>query len=223
MPPWGDSVTLTPPPGNLTTPYAGYPGQPLPQAVSANGQQRVFPHLRDFLFVLPPNLQQAYSQNWNLSVQKQFLKDWAFTATYLGTRVLHNSYGNEQNPAVYYPGVSTGRPGLRRALAGAEGWHKLLHDRNTNARRVLTGINATQGAYFTQVTQAYTGMGQTLTACWSRCSIASPILHAAQNTPIRTASPVLQKTEIMPETNFRIRLTPTAITATAALTCDIIS
>jgi hypothetical protein len=26
MPPWGDSVTLTPPPGNLTTPYAGYPG-----------------------------------------------------------------------------------------------------------------------------------------------------------------------------------------------------
>jgi hypothetical protein len=30
---------------------------------------------------------------------------------------------------------------------------------NTNARRVLTGINTAQGAYFTEVTQAYTGMG----------------------------------------------------------------
>jgi hypothetical protein len=30
---------------------------------------------------------------------------------------------------------------------------------NTNARRVLSGINAAQGAYFTQITQAYTGLG----------------------------------------------------------------
>src|SRR6202012_1184104 len=30
---------------------------------------------------------------------------------------------------------------------------------NTNARRVLSVLNAAQGAYFTQVTQAYTGMG----------------------------------------------------------------
>ncbi len=79
--------------------------------------------------MLPTNLQQAYSQNWNLSLQKQFLSDWALTVTYLGTRVLHNSYGNEQNPAVYYPGKSTGAPRLlRNALDGACGWNELLHD-----------------------------------------------------------------------------------------------
>ena len=111
-------------------------------------------------FALPPNLQQAYSQNWNLSVQKQFLNDWALTATYLGTRVLHNSYGNEQNPAVYYPGKSTGAAGSCGTLSPvpAAGTNCSTTG-NTNARRVLTGINATQGAYFTQVTQAYTGMG----------------------------------------------------------------
>ena len=111
MPPWGDSVTLTPPPGNLTTPYLGYPGgNPYPKPFPPSATNAYFPTSGTY-FVLPPNLQQAYSQNWNLSVQKQFLRDWALTATYLGTRVLHSSYGNELNPAVYYPGTSTGVAG----------------------------------------------------------------------------------------------------------------
>ena len=160
MPPWGDSVTLTPPPGNLTTPYAGYPGgNPYPKPFPPTATNAFFPTSGTF-FVLPPNLQQAYSQNWNLSVQKQFLKDWALTTTYLGTRVLHNSYGNEQNPGVYYPGKSTGAAGSCGTLSPvpAAGTNCSTTG-NTNARRVLSGINATQGAYFTQVTQAYTGMG----------------------------------------------------------------
>jgi hypothetical protein len=160
MPPWGDSVTLTPPPGNLTTPYAGYPGgNPYPKPFPPTATNAFFPTSGTF-FVLPPNLQQAYSQNWNLSVQKQFLNDWALTATYLGTRVLHNSYGNEQNPAVYFPGKSTGAAGSCGTLSPvpAAGTN-CSTTANTNARRVLSGINAAQGAYFTQVTEAYTGMG----------------------------------------------------------------
>jgi Carboxypeptidase regulatory-like domain/TonB dependent receptor len=159
MPPWGDSVTLTPPPGNLTTPYAGYPGgNPYPKPFPPTATNAFFPTSGTF-FVLPVNLQQAYSQNWNLSVQKQFLTDWAFTGTYLGTRVLHNSYGNEQNPAVYYPGVSTGAAGSCGTLSPVPATGACSTTQNTNARRVLSGINAAQGAYFTQVTQAYTGMG----------------------------------------------------------------
>jgi hypothetical protein len=160
MPPWGDSVTLTPPPGNLTTPYAGYPGgNPYPKPFPPTATNAYFPTSGTY-FVLPPNLQQAYSQNWNLSVQKQFLKDWALTATYLGTRVLHNSYGNEQNPAIYYPGKSTGVAGSCGTLSPvpAAGTNCSTTG-NTNARRVLSGINPTQGAYFTEVTEAYTGMG----------------------------------------------------------------
>ncbi|MGC2400102.1 MAG: TonB-dependent receptor [Acidobacteriaceae bacterium] len=160
MPPWGDSVTLTPPPGNLSNPYSGYPGgNPYPKPFPPTAANAFFPTSGTF-FVLPVNLQQAYSQNWNLSVQKQFLKDWALTASYLGTRVLHNSYGNEQNPAVYYPGTSTGVAGSCGTLSPVPSKGTACSTTgNTNARRVLSGINATQGAYFTQVTQAYTGMG----------------------------------------------------------------
>ncbi|HTZ59360.1 MAG TPA: carboxypeptidase-like regulatory domain-containing protein, partial [Acidobacteriaceae bacterium] len=160
MPPWGDSVTLTPPPGNLTTPYAGYPGgNPYPKPFPPTAENAFFPTSGTF-FVLPTNLQQAYTQNWNLSVQKQFLKDWALTTTYLGTRVLHNSYGNEQNPAVYYAGKSTGAVGSCGALVTVPAAGQPCSSTgNTNARRVLTNINPTQGAYFTQVTQAYTGLG----------------------------------------------------------------
>jgi Carboxypeptidase regulatory-like domain len=160
MPPWGDSVTLTPPPGNLTTPYAGYPGgNPYPKPFPPTASNAFFPTSGTF-FVLPPNLQQAYTQNWNLSVQKQFLNDWALTATYLGTRVLHNSYGNEQNPAVYFPGKSTGAAGSCGTLSPVPvAGTNCSTTANTNARRVLSGINAAQGAYLTQVTQAYTGMG----------------------------------------------------------------
>jgi hypothetical protein len=160
MPPWGDSVTLTPPPGNLTTPYAGYPGgNPYPKPFPPTASNAFFPTSGTY-FVLPPNLQQAYSQSWNLSVQKQFLKDWALTATYLGTKVTHNTYGNELNPAAYYPGTSTGVAGSCGTLSPVPAAGTACSSTgNTNARRVLSGINATQGAYYTEVTQAYTGMG----------------------------------------------------------------
>lgn len=159
MAPWGDSITLTPPPGDLTTPYAGYPGgNPYPKPFPPTANNAFFPTSGTY-FVLPTNLQQSYSQNWNLSVQKQFLNNWALTATYLGTRVLHPSYGNELNPAVYYPGVSTGTPGSCGTLSPvpAAGVN-CSSTGNTNARRQLSGINPAQGAYFTQVTQAYTGL-----------------------------------------------------------------
>jgi Carboxypeptidase regulatory-like domain/TonB dependent receptor len=160
MAPWGDSITLTPPPGNLTTPYAGYPGgNPYPKPFPPTANNAFFPNSGTY-FVLPTNLQQAYSQNWNLSVQKQFLHDWALTATYLGTKVLHTPYGNEQNPAVYYPGTSTGVAGSCGALAVVPAAGTACSSTaNTNNRRVLTGINATQGAYYTQVTEGYTGLG----------------------------------------------------------------
>jgi hypothetical protein len=160
MPPWGDSVTLTPPPGNLSNPYAGYPGgNPYPKPFPPTASNAFFPTSGTY-FVLPTNLQQAYNQNWNLSVQKQFWGDWALTGTYLGTRTLHNSYGNEQNPAIYYPGTSTGVAGSCGALSPVPAAKTACSTtQNTNARRLLTSINPAQGAYYTQVTQAYTGLG----------------------------------------------------------------
>ncbi len=160
MAPWGDSITLTPPPGGLSNPYLGYPGgNPFPKPFPPTASNAFFPTSGSY-FVVPTNLKQSYSQVWNLSVEKQFLKNWVVTASYLGTRVLYNSAGNELNPAVYVPGVSTGKAGSCGTLAPVPAaGANCSSTNNTNSRRVLTGINATQGAYFTQVTQAYTGLG----------------------------------------------------------------
>jgi Carboxypeptidase regulatory-like domain len=160
MAPWGDSITLVQPAGGLSNPYLGYPGgNPFPKPFPPTPANAFFPTAGSY-FVVPTNLQQAYSQVWNLSVEKQFLKNWSLTASYLGTRVLHNSAGNEQNPAVYIPGNSTGQPGSCGTLSPVPAaGSPCSSTTNTNARRVLSLINQTQGAYYTQITQAYTGLG----------------------------------------------------------------
>jgi hypothetical protein len=145
MAPWGDSITLVQPAGGLSNPYSTYPGgNPFPKPFPPTAENAFFPTAGSY-FVVPTNLQQSYTQTWNLSIEKQFLKDWKLTTAYLGDRVLHTSAGNEQNPAVYIPGTCAGKPCSSTS--------------NTNARRVLTLLNAAQGAYYTQVTQAYTGLG----------------------------------------------------------------
>ena len=160
MAPWGDSITLTPPPGGLSNPYLGYPGgNPYPKPFPPTAENAFFPTSGSY-FVVPTNLQQSYSEVWNLSVEKQFLKNWSLTVSYLGTHVLHDSAGNEQNPAVYIPGVSTGQAGSCGTLTPVPAKGTACSSTgNTNARRIFTGINATQGAYYTQVTEAYTGLG----------------------------------------------------------------
>jgi hypothetical protein len=160
MAPWGDSITLVSPAGGLSSPYATYPGgNPYPKPFPPTANNAFFPTSGSY-FVVPTNLKQAYSQNWNLSVEKQFLKDWSVTASYLGTRVLYNSAGNEQNPAVYIPGTSTGIAGSCGALTPVpKAGTACSSTGNTNGRRALSLINPTQGAYYTQLTEAYTGLG----------------------------------------------------------------
>jgi hypothetical protein len=179
MPPWGDSVTLTPPPGNLTTPYAGYPGgNPYPKPFPPTASNAYFPTSGTY-FVLPPNLQQAYSQNWNLSFQKQFLRDWALTATYLGTRVEHNSYGNEQNPAVYYPGKSTGVAGS--CGTGACGRNQLLNHRKHQCPSRPERHQSSPGGLFHRSHRGLYRDGIKLQrAIGHRAASLFPILHVAQ-------------------------------------------
>jgi len=160
MAPWGDSITLFNPGGGLSNPYATYPGgNPYPKPFPPTANNAYFPTSGSY-FVVPTNLKQAYSQNWNLSVEKQFLKNWSVTASYLGTRVLNNSAGNEQNPAVYIPGNSTGAAGSCGALTPVpKAGTPCSTSGNSTIRRTLSLINPTTGTYYTQVTEAYTGLG----------------------------------------------------------------
>ncbi len=160
MAPWGDSITLFNPGGGLSNPYATYPGgNPYPKPFPPTANNAYFPTSGSY-FVVPTNLKQAYSQNWNLSVEKQFLKNWSVTASYLGTRVLNNSAGNEQNPAVYIPGNSTGAAGSCGALTPVpKAGTPCSTSGNSTVRRTLSLINPKTGTYYTQLTEAYTGLG----------------------------------------------------------------
>jgi hypothetical protein len=68
---------------------------------------------------------------WNLSYERQVLKEILLSATYLGNQTTHLWNGYELNPAVYIPGQST--------------------TANVDARRVLNLQNPAQGKYYGSV------------------------------------------------------------------------
>jgi hypothetical protein len=162
MAPWGDSLTLTNPVGGLTNPYAGYPGgNPFPKPFPPTAANAFFPTAGTF-FVSPIDLKPSYTQTWNLSAEKQIFKDWVFTASYLGNHTLHSGAGNELNPAIYIPGTwqnGTGCGALPTPAPAPANGTACSTTNNTNVRRKLSLINPTQGAFFTEVTQEYDGMG----------------------------------------------------------------
>jgi hypothetical protein len=135
--PWGYNVSLTAPAGGLTNPYIGYPGgnpfpTPIPPTSSAT-----FPSAGQYIN-FPLNLHHMYHQQWDLSYQRQLGPNWLVTAAYLGSKATHLRTSIEANPAIYVPGTST--------VA------------NTQQRRLLTILNPTQGAFYSNITQADDGV-----------------------------------------------------------------
>ncbi len=155
--PFGDAVTLTQPTGGLSNPFAGFPGgNPFPQPFPPSKTSAYFPSLGTY-FVFPTNLKPGYTQTWNLSLEKQFGKDWELTAAYLGNHVLHIWAGNELDPAVYIPGNWTG-PGTCGALTVSPGMNQPCSSTgNTNNRRTLILQDYASGSYYSQVSQEYDG------------------------------------------------------------------
>ena len=100
----------TPPIGNTTTvnfpssfanPWTGIPGgNPYPLAVSANSPFINFGTYENFLL----NPKTTYSQQWNVSIQRQLGQNWLLAANYVGTAIVHLWGGNQANPGVYIPG-----------------------------------------------------------------------------------------------------------------------
>jgi hypothetical protein len=137
MAPWASSVSLTAPIGGFDDPYRDYPGgNPFPGPYPA-------PHNSTFvqagLYVnLPLNLHHMYTQNWNLSYERQLGGNWMVSATYMGNVARHLRASFEANPAVYIPGAST--------VA------------NTNNRRLLSQINPKEGAYYATITTMDDGL-----------------------------------------------------------------
>jgi hypothetical protein len=143
VPPWGPSVTIPTPAGGFANPWQGYPGgNPFPITLNKNVP---FPQSGNYLTV-PLNLHTTYLEQWNLSVQRQFGANWLASASYLGNNTIHMWAAVSEDPSVYIPGnCAAGQYGLTAA-----GPCSSLT--NTNARKALTLINPSQGAFLNNVT-----------------------------------------------------------------------
>lgn len=155
--PYGDAITINPPAGSLSSPYATYPGgNPFPQPFPPPKATAFFPSEGTY-FVFPVNMKPSYTQTWNLSIEKQLGASWEVTAAYLGNHVVHIPSGNELNPATYIPGNWTG-PGSCGDLTVSPGAGAACSStKNTNARRLTAIANPTTGAYYSEVSQMYDG------------------------------------------------------------------
>ncbi len=142
VPPWGPSVTIPTPVGGFANPFQGYPGgNPFPIELTKNVP---FPQSGNYLTV-PLDLHTTYLEQWNLSIQKQIGSNWLISASYLGNNTIHMWAPLSLDPSVYIPGsCAAGQYGLTAA-----GPCSSLT--NTNARKVLTLINPSQGALINNV------------------------------------------------------------------------
>jgi hypothetical protein len=100
---------------------------------------------------MPLNPKSTYVANWNISYQRQFAKDWVFSATYLGNKTTHLWIAGEVNPAIYVPGnCSAGQYGLTAAgPCSTTG--------NPNFRRILYTANPALGASYASIDTADDG------------------------------------------------------------------
>jgi hypothetical protein len=141
-PPYGPQVTNTNGPYQFSDPWSTVPGgNPFP--LPAPSKTIAFPPANAEVF-LPPHLHTPDVAQWNVSIQHLFSDNWVLSVTYLGNSTSHLWIGNEINPAVYIPGLCSGK-----ACSSTS---------NTQARRVLTLANPAAGAYYSQMTIADDGI-----------------------------------------------------------------
>jgi hypothetical protein len=134
--PWGNQINLNAPPGGFADPYAGYPGgNPFPFPYPPT-KDAPFPQQGAYIN-FPLDLHHPYTQKWNLSLQRQFGKDWLVSAAYIGDKGTHYRSSAEGNPALFMPGATLG---------------------NLNQRRMLSLLNPAQGAYYSAITQMDDGV-----------------------------------------------------------------
>ena len=104
-PPYGSLTRVITPAGGLDNPWLGIPGgNPFP--VSFNRDSRFVP-LGEYE-PANPYLSPTYDQSWNLSIQREVLRDTLLSMSYLGTKIVHLQYAQPLNTAMFVPGVGDG-------------------------------------------------------------------------------------------------------------------
>lgn len=67
---------------------------------------------------LDPATKTGYSQNWNITIDRQLPWDMAVSAAYIGNHGVRIIAARELNPGIYGPGATTGNTQSRRAYVG---------------------------------------------------------------------------------------------------------
>jgi hypothetical protein len=89
-----------------------------------------FPPFGGFLS-FPLDMKPPYSDQWNVSVQRQVGASWMVSANYLSSRGKRLPIGDQLNPAIFVPGATTA---------------------TTNQRRLLSMENPDQGRFYGSIT-----------------------------------------------------------------------
>jgi hypothetical protein len=119
-PPYGSNITFTPlsvaQGAGLASPWFGQSvSNPFPTPLQEPSNY-VFPVGGTYRSA-QPNIKPTYTQEWDLSIQKQITANWMVSATYLGSMTTHMWLGVILNPSVIL-GPSNGFPGVNGTSGG---------------------------------------------------------------------------------------------------------
>jgi hypothetical protein len=110
-PPLGSAITVNG--ASFEDPYANVVGgNPFPLTANPN---MTFPQFANWL-TFPLDMKPWYSDQWNVSVQKQLGASWAVAANYVNARGHNLPVGENLNPAIYSPGATVANTNQRRKL-----------------------------------------------------------------------------------------------------------
>jgi hypothetical protein len=158
--PWGATTSFTPAPvnvassdplagGGLANPWFGIAGgNPFPTPLNPPSN---YPFRDNGAFVFQDqNIKPANTQQWNLSLQKQFGQNWLVSATYLGSKTTHIWLGQNLDRSVIIQAGMTA-PGIvsTAGMTGTSGPCTLLYEGkqvtfptcNSPATVVVNGVN----------------------------------------------------------------------------------
>jgi hypothetical protein len=144
-PPFGNQTTVNFP-ASFANPWQGVAGgNPYPLTLSKDAPFVNYGSYENFLL----NPRTTYSQQWNLSIQRQIGQDWLAQGNYIGTSIIHLWGGDQVNPAVYIPGGA--------CTINGQNFNPCSTTANVNQRRRLVLQNPSQGIRFGSISQLEDG------------------------------------------------------------------
>jgi len=143
--PFGSAVTITRPAGGFANPYQGQTVPVFPSPWPVTAQNAFFP-ANGVYINSPLDIKPTYVQQWNLALEQQ-AGAWLLSAAYMGNKTSHIWVAQEGNPSLFIPGqCSTTATAVSSVCTTTAA-----------ARRLLSQINATNGAFIASLTEANDG------------------------------------------------------------------